>query len=130
MQPTKKDLFKAIHAHCKKCSEGKANQCGLKDCNLHAYRSPSCSVQTDIFQVCDKDIFLARILDVAKSYGQAPFFWSKLRLDVNMRPLHDNWWGVSTRTLQKHGFRVIEGTRRSTHKSRCGAFDRQWQKLY
>lgn len=130
MDATKKDLTGAIFKHCKNCSGNKAQDCILKDCALWPYRSVNSAVQLDIFRVYDKDIFLGRVLDVAKTWGQQPFFWSELRSMVNMRPLHDNWWGVSTRVLQKHGFRVVDGARRSTHKSRCGAIDRHWQKLY
>ena len=126
----KEDLFKAIGSYCKeKCSlTDNPEYCCHRSCPLFPYRSYLVPRQTDIFRVTDSDVFMARVLHVAESYGLQPFFWSELRADVKMRPLHDNWWGVSTRILKSHGFRVVDGARRSTHKSRCGAFDRRWQK--
>ena len=127
----KEDLFKAINKHCKeRCPRRMSSpeSCYSQSCSLFPYRSIFVARQTDIFRVTDIDVFMSRVLEVATSYGPEPFYWSQLRSDVNLRPLHDNWWGVSTRMLKKNGFKVIDGTRRSTHKSRCGAFDRQWKK--
>ena len=126
MLPTKKDLLKAIRDYCKTHATDPAN-CEDRKCPLWAYRHQDVGLQTDVFRINDKDIFLEKVVKAAKSFSYHPFFWSELRERVGMRPLHDNWWGVSTRVLQKEGFKIIEGSRRSKFKSRCGAIDRRWK---
>ena len=128
MIPIKKDLFRAIRDYCKTCNPTPIN-CVKKVCPLFAYRHSDAAIQTDVFRVSDKEVFFEKVIEIAKSFGPEAFFWSELRARVNLRPLHDNWWAVSTRILRVHGFAIIDGARRSTHKSRCGAFDRRWKRF-
>ena len=132
MIATKSDLTKAIGDKCNHCAKARGitpTECACDYCPLFAYRPEVLAKQTNIFRVSDVDVFMNRVLEVALSYGQQPFYWSELRSDVNLRPLHDNWWGVSTRVLKKHSFVVVEGMKRSTHSSRAGGFDRRWKKI-
>lgn len=130
MDTTKRDLFRAIRNHCKACFGKNPDGCHNRACELNPYRSVTIGVQTDIFRVEDKEIFIERVLAAALGFGRSEFFWSDLRSAVDLRPLHDNWWGCSTRRLHKHGFRVLEGVKKSTHKSRAGGIDRKWKKVF
>lgn len=127
MLATKRDLTQAIWGYCKICLKDPV-KCAHKGCKLWPYRSAGAALQTDIFRTSDKDVFLEAVLKAAEGFGPEPFWWSELRDRVGLRPLHNNWYGVSTKVLKSHGFGMIEGARRSTHKSRCGAMDRRWKR--
>jgi hypothetical protein len=128
--PTKKDLQSSIWTYCEKtCTVGgKPVDCPISNCPLWPYRCRVADIQTNIFRTSDKELFFSKVLESASSFGPEPFFWSELRERVNLRPLHDNWWGVATRVLKSKGFGIIEGARRSKYKSRCGALDRRWKR--
>ena len=108
MKPTNKDLLTAIRTHCKKCFPD-AVRCQETTCPLWAYRHESAAVQTDIFRTEDKELFFMRVMEAARSFGPNPFFWSELRDRVKLRPLHRNWYGIATRIMKSHGFKIIDG---------------------
>jgi len=128
MIATKKDLQTAIKNMCSGCKLH-PKTCDESACPLWHYRDTSLPKQLDIFRVTDYDVFVMKIIETAESFGDQPFYWSELRNRANIRPLHDNWHGLSTSALKRAGFQIISGSKRSTHASRRGGFDRCWKKI-
>ncbi len=117
--PLKRDYESAIRKKCKGCTKPERDRCPIWP--LVPQDDPS----LDIFLENDRGRFLKRVREAAHKF-RGPFWWSELRETVGIRPLHPNWWGVSTRVLEARGYMVIEGHKASTHGSRNGAQDRRW----
>jgi len=128
----KRDIIKAIKNHCEnQCSSRNVKENCCK-CSLSSFKDGEPKKgenQSDLFKMCDIDVFYASILKAADSFGGWPFWWSELRQRVKVPPVVDNWWSVSTRKLRKEGYEIIGSGKRSTIKSRCGAVERQWQRI-
>jgi len=127
---SKRDFFEIIKKFCEKtdaCRHSRGRRdCGNHNCLLYPIRMKT--EQTDIFSISDFNLFRNLVTKAADTFAGKPFYWSLLRQKVGATPLHDSWWGLSTRALKRAGYEVIPGYQRSQHKSRKGAMDHKWKK--
>lgn len=128
---TKKDLVRRVKQHCKECDAvvDSKRGCGRSGCPLFPISHDQDPEQNDLFKICDSHLFIEAVVSAAEGFNGQAFFWSELRQRLDREPAQANWWGIATKSLKKHGFRIIPGARRSGFKCRKGGFDRCWQKV-
>ena len=128
---TKKDLVRRVKQHCKECDAvvNSKRGCGRSGCPLFPISHDKGPEQNDLFKISDSHLFIEAVVRAAEGFGGQAFFWSQLRRRVKHGPAQANWWGIATRSMKKHGYRIVEGHRTSSFACRNGAQDRRWKKV-
>lgn len=133
IKANRQQLLKVIRLHCIKCmgSTKAVRQCQSKDCDLFEYRMrPSqMSKQTDIFRINDNEDFFGIILKTAAENMMDTFWFSELRKESKVYPLHYNSWGAVATCLMKNGYRRTGSMRKNPITSTKGHLDFQYTRL-